>query len=139
VNAPVFATFLLGMFWRRATGHGAFFGLVLGTVAAALHHGLTLPVGDAAGVKGGWLGILHQYPSEMAQNFYTAIFAWSVCFVATILISLFTRAPDPARLEGLVYSLTPKIVDKEGPWWNRPVVLGLIVLLGAAALNFIFR
>ena len=24
VNAPLFATFLLGMFWRRSTGHGAF-------------------------------------------------------------------------------------------------------------------
>ena len=47
VNAPLFATFLLGMFWKRATGHGAFFGLVLGTLAAAVHHGLTLPDGRA--------------------------------------------------------------------------------------------
>ena len=30
VNAPLFATFLLGMFWKRATGHGAFFGLLVG-------------------------------------------------------------------------------------------------------------
>jgi solute:Na+ symporter, SSS family len=43
VNAPLFATFLLGMFWKRATGHGAFFGLVSGTLAAAVHHGLTSP------------------------------------------------------------------------------------------------
>src|SRR6185437_2515923 len=42
VNAPLFATFLLGMFWRRATGHGAFFGLLAGTAAAAAHHGLSL-------------------------------------------------------------------------------------------------
>ena len=55
VNAPLFATFLLGMFWRRATGHGAFFGLLSGTLAAALHHGLTLPVGATMGIKGGWL------------------------------------------------------------------------------------
>jgi SSS family solute:Na+ symporter len=59
VNAPVFATFLLGMFWKRATGHGAFTGLVCGTLAAALHHGLTLPDGAAAGVKGGWLALVH--------------------------------------------------------------------------------
>src|SRR5438477_9148060 len=56
VNAPLLASFLLGMFWKRATGHGAFAGLVTGTAAAALHHGLTLPVGAAIGVKGGWLG-----------------------------------------------------------------------------------
>src|SRR5689334_17615083 len=72
VNAPLFATFLLGMFWKRATGHGAFMGLVSGTLAAALHHGLTLPIGSGIGVKGGWLGMLHTYPSEMAQNFWTA-------------------------------------------------------------------
>src|SRR5436309_4252674 len=45
VNAPLFATFLLGIFWKRTTGHGAFVGLLSGTCAAALHHGLTLPVG----------------------------------------------------------------------------------------------
>ena len=38
VNAPLFATFLLGMFWKRTTGHGAFTGLLGGTLAAALHH-----------------------------------------------------------------------------------------------------
>ena len=55
VNAPLFATFLLGMFWKRSTGHGAFTGLLAGTAAAALHHGLTLPAGAVAGIKGGWL------------------------------------------------------------------------------------
>src|SRR5207249_7102139 len=74
VNAPLFATFLLGMFWRRTTGHGAFLGLLSGTAAAALHHGLTLPAAALMGLKGGWLGtIVHHYPSEMAQNFWTAI------------------------------------------------------------------
>ena len=54
VNAPLFATFLLGMFWKRTTGHGAFGGLLSGTVAAAVHHGLTLPVGRGRGDQG-WL------------------------------------------------------------------------------------
>jgi len=53
VNAPLFATFLLGMFWKRATGHGAFVGLLAGTLAAAIHHGLTLPTGATWGFKGG--------------------------------------------------------------------------------------
>jgi SSS family solute:Na+ symporter len=94
VNAPLFATFLLGMFWKRATGHGAFLGLLSGTLAAAAHHGLTLPLHAVAGVKGGWFGARHIYPSEMAQNFWTAIFAWSACFVVTILVSLLTRARE---------------------------------------------
>ena len=69
VNAPLFATFLLGMFSKRTTGHGAFTGLLAGTMGALMHHGLTLPLGDAAGIHGGWITVLHRYPSDMAQNF----------------------------------------------------------------------
>ncbi len=76
VNAPLFATFLLGMFWKRATGHGAFSGLIAGTAAAMLHHGLTLPIEARPGIHGGWIAVLHHYPSDMAQNFWTAIFAF---------------------------------------------------------------
>jgi SSS family solute:Na+ symporter len=102
VNAPLFATFLLGMFWKRTTGHGAFIGLLSGTLGAALHHGLTLPKGAVVGIKGGWFGTLHTYPSEMAQNFWTAIFAWTTCFVITILVSLMTKPREESELSGLV-------------------------------------
>ncbi|RPI28201.1 MAG: Na+/galactose cotransporter [Acidobacteria bacterium] len=141
VNAPLFATFLLGMFWKRATGHGAFGGLLLGTMAAAFHHGLTLPVNAAAGIKGGWMitDVVHRYPSEMAQNFWTAIFAWTVCFVMTIVISLATRrSKSDQELTGLVYSLTPKPAEEEAAWYRRPTGFGLIVLVLALILNIIF-
>jgi SSS family solute:Na+ symporter len=138
VNAPLLATFLLGMFWKRATGHGAFAGLVAGTAAATLHHGLTLPIGAIAGVKGGWLGHVSTYPSEMAQNFWTAIDAWTVCFVVTIVVSLVTRPRDDRDLVGLVYSLTEKPRDEQLAWYRRPVILGAIVLAGTAALNLVF-
>jgi SSS family solute:Na+ symporter len=138
VNAPLFATFLLGMFWKRATGHGAFTGLLAGTLAAALHHGLTLPAGAFAGVKGGWFGARHFYPSEMAQNFWTAIFAWTTCFVVTILVSLLTRPREERELTGLVYSLTDRPRDDRAPWYQRPATLGVIVLLMTIVLNIIF-
>lgn len=140
VNAPLFATFLLGMFWRRATADGAFYGLISGTLAAALHHGLTLPAGAAAGIKGGWLGMaLDVYPSEMAQNFWTAIYAWTVCFFATILISLVTRSKKTdEELRGLVYALTPRIKGEGGAWYTRPATLGLVVLIASALLNWMF-
>src|SRR6266480_3891130 len=67
VNAPLFATFLLGMFWKRATGHGAFLGLLAGTGAAAATHGLTV-----AEQKGGWIAKVYEFPSTMAQNFWIA-------------------------------------------------------------------
>src|SRR6476660_4094110 len=129
VNAPLLATFLLGMFWKRATGHGAFAGLVSGTAAAALHHGLTLPAGAIAGVKGGWIAAVGAYPSEMAQNFWTAIDAWTVCFVVTIVVSLMTRPRDERELAGLVYSLTERPRDAQLPWHRRPAVLGVVVLV----------
>src|ERR1051325_6039140 len=78
VNAPLFATFLLGMFWKHATPNGAFFGLLGGTGAAALTWLLTVAEG-----KGGLLAVLHTFPSTMAQNFWIAIFAWSGCFLTT--------------------------------------------------------
>jgi SSS family solute:Na+ symporter len=138
VNAPLFATFLLGMFWKRATGHGAFLGLLSGIIAAALHHGLTLPAGGAVGVKGGWFGATHIYPSEMAQNFWTAIFAWTSCFVVTIVVSLVTKRRDEKELVGLVYSLTERPKEAHLPWYQRPAILGVIVLLMTLVLNIIF-
>lgn len=139
VNAPLFATFMLGMFWKRATGHGAFFGLLGGTLAAAVHHGLTLPAGSGAGVKGGFLGpVVHIYPSEMAQNFWTAIFAWTTCFVITILISLLTRPRPEEELKGLVYSLTPKLKDEGLSWYQKPALLALVVIVLLVLLNLIF-
>jgi len=140
VNAPLFATFLLGMFWRRTTGHGAFYGLLLGTLAAAAHHGLTLPHGAVAGLKGGFLGaVLHTYPSEMAQNFWTAIMAWSACFLATIGISLATpRLKTDDELRGLVYALTPRQSDHGLTWFQRPATLGAVVLGLTLVLNIIF-
>jgi SSS family solute:Na+ symporter len=138
VNAPLFATFLLGMFWKRATGHGAFLGLLAGTVAAALHHGCTVPVGSPLGVKGGWLTVLHNYPSEMAQNFWTAIWAFSACFAVTIAVSLITRPRQEKELVGLVYSLTPKARAKDESWYGRPAVIGGAVLAASLVLNLIF-
>jgi SSS family solute:Na+ symporter len=140
INAPLFATFLLGMFWKRATGHGAFYGLLSGTTAAALHHGLTQPFGATTLIKGGWLGtILHTYPSEMAQNFWTAIFAWTSCFVITLLISWMTRQQKTREdLTGLVYSLTPRVKDDSRHWYQRPVFLAVIVGILTIILNIIF-
>jgi SSS family solute:Na+ symporter len=140
VNAPLFATFLLGMFWRRTTGHGAFYGLLIGTAAAAMHHGLVLPHGATPGLKGAFFGtVLHTYPSEMAQNFWTAIFAWSACFVATIVISLATRRnKSDDELKGLVYALTPRLTDHEIVWYKRPATLAVLVLALTLVLNVIF-
>jgi SSS family solute:Na+ symporter len=134
VNAPLFATFLLGMFWKRTTGHGAFTGLLAGTAAAATTHGLTL-----AENKGGWLGsAVHTFPSTMAQNFWIAIFAWSACFLVTIIVSLVSRPKPLSELRNLVYGLTDIPHESGTPWYKRPAPLALIVIAAVVLLNVLF-
>ncbi|HSY43975.1 MAG TPA: hypothetical protein VK811_08675, partial [Candidatus Acidoferrum sp.] len=148
VNAPLFATFLLGMFWARTTGTGAFIGLILGTFTSALFHALTIYTGSTAGyIHGAYLWLLLGksvpaacfLPSSMAQNFWLASFAFGSCFVFTTLISLATaRTKSDAELKGLVYSLTPKIKDDEQHFLLRPAVLATILLVCCVILNIIF-
>ena len=139
INAPLFAAFLLGMFWKRTTGHAAFWGLIGGTVAATIHHGLTLPAGVPVGVKGGYINILHTYASEMAQNFWTAIYAFSAALVLTLVITLLTRRlKSDEDLKGLVYSLTPRIQDDSKYWYQKPGFLAIIVGTVALALSILF-
>ena len=135
VNAPLFATFLLGMFWKRTTGHGAFTGLVSGTLAATVTHGITLAEG-----KGGWLlgTPVHEFRSAMGQNFSIAIAAWTTCFVVTVAVSLLTRPKPDDAMRGLVYSLTERPKATEARWYARPAVLAVIVLAATILLNVVF-
>ncbi len=124
-NAPLFATFLLGMFWKRATAAGAFWGLVGGISAAMAHHLLNTRH-------------LLRYQSDMAANFYGAIYAWTACFVVTILISLATPAPREADLRGLVYALSDRPPSADLPWFRRPLFWGIVVLGFVTWLNLKF-
>ena len=75
----------------------------------------------------------------MAQNFWLAAFAFTVCLVLTAIISLVTsRTKSDSELKGLVYSLTPKIVDNNAPIWQRPAVAGTLLLICCVILNLIF-
>jgi SSS family solute:Na+ symporter len=139
VNAPLFATFVLGMFWKRTTSHGAFYGLLGGTAGSMLFHATTLATGNVPGIKGGYIAVLATLPSEMAQNFWLATCAFCTCFLLTIAISLATkRTKTDPELQGLVYSLTKKIVDEEQSWYARPAFLGCVLLVGCALMNFLF-
>ena len=140
INAPLFAVIFLGMFWKRTTGHAAFTGLLLGFIAALLHHGLTVPEGATTLVKGGWIAVLHTYPVEMAQNFWTAIIAFGVSTVLTVGLSLLTRKlKSDEELKGLVYSLTPReLDDKSLPWYERPAGLAILVSVVAIVLTVMF-
>ena len=133
VNGPLFATFLLGMFWKRTTGHGAFWGLVAGTLAAAITHGLTIAEG-----KGGWISPMYPISSGMGQAFIVASFSWIANFFTTIAVSLVTKPKPDEELRGLVYSLTEKVYGTEKRWYLKPAPLGIILLIITILLNIIF-
>jgi len=74
----------------------------------------------------------------MAQNFSTAIVAWTVCFLVTVLVSLITVPRQADQLKGLVYSLTERGYEKPAAWYLNPALLAPLVLIAALALNLIF-
>ena len=133
VNGPLFATFLLGMFWKRTTGHGAFWGLVCGTLAAAATHGLTIAEG-----KGGWIAPMFEIKSGMGQAFIVAAVSWLVNFFTTIFVSLATMPKPDEELKGLVYSLTEKPKYTSDKWYMRIVPIAVILLAITIILNIIF-
>jgi len=133
VNAPLFATFLLGMFWKKCTSNGAFWGLLSGTATAALTYSLTVAEG-----KGGSIANLHTFYSGTSQAFNIAWISFSVCLIVTYVISLFTEKKPENKLVGLVYSLTPRQQDKNRVWYKNPLYLATIVVVITVILNIVF-
>lgn len=133
VNAPLFATMLLGMFFARITSAGAFWGLIAGMVSS---FSLFLAV------KFGWISAslvtLSENASPMAANFWRAWWAWLVCFTVTILVSAFTTPRPKAQLAGLVKGLTPAAKDDRLRFYQRPGTMALAALAVFLILNLIF-
>jgi SSS family solute:Na+ symporter len=123
-NAPLFATFLLGMFWKRCTPWGAFWGLVIGTSTAVAHYLMT--------------GHQLHYPSLMAGNFWRSIYAWLACFICTIAISFFTKPKPESELVGLVYGMSPVPPGDPVSWYKRPAVLAGMILAITVVANIVF-
>ncbi len=122
---PMSTAFLLGMFWKRATPTGAFYGMVVGVAANLVHYGFY------------HFGFIH-YPTDMAANAYIIIVGWPLGFAVAVGLSLITQPRPESELEGLVYSLSKVIRFKSVPWHQRPGVWGLAVLTILGLLAWVF-
>jgi solute:Na+ symporter, SSS family len=133
VNAPLFATMLLGMFWARCTSAGAFWGLILGMASS---------FGMFIGINFGWINsailTFSEKPTDMGNNMWRAWWAWLICFVATIVISLFTKPKPKEELVGLVKGLTAETVSIDEPWYKKPAFIAIVALAILIALNVYF-
>ena len=134
VNAPLFATMLLGMFWKRTSPNGAFYGLLIGMVTSVtLFIMLKFSMIDIPN-----LGISPSF-SEMSNNLWRAWWAWLITFVFTIGISLVTKPKPDEELVGLVKGLTAiKDDSNTGPLLSRPRFWGIVSLILCLLLNIYF-
>jgi SSS family solute:Na+ symporter len=130
-NAPLFATFIIAMFWRRATPWAGFWGLAAGTLAAVgthfLHSRGPLDLG-----------------SPLSADFWGAVAAFVVDAVVTVVVSLATKPKPEGDLRGLVWGLTPhrdRTAERdpaERVWYRRPAVLGIGALILTVLLYLLF-
>ena len=130
-NAPLFATFILGMFWKRMTPTAGWVGLVSGTAAAIVFWALSLGADPVVSLPG------------QGVAFLAASIAFVTDIVVSLIVSTFTTPKPDAELVGFVHSVTPKeqLVDAHEttlPWYRRTVPLGILCLAMVIALNLIF-
>jgi len=136
-NAPLFATFILGMFWKRMTPKAGWMGLVAGTLAAVVV--AILSVDSLGGLSMGVLPLTGQ-----GASFVAAGAAFVVDIVVSLGVSQMTAPKPVAELAGLVYSETP-VEERTDPeahtlaWFRRPTLMAGISLVMVIALNVIFR
>jgi SSS family solute:Na+ symporter len=133
VNAPLFATMLLGMFVRWITPNGAFWGLLAGMGSS-----FTLFLA----VKFNWIEksviTLSDVASDMAANFWRAWWAWLICFGVTIAVSLATKRKPDEELVGLVKGLTKEAAAAHVPWVKTPEFYAILSLVALIVLNFYY-
>ncbi len=133
VNAPLFATMLLGMFIVWITPNGAFWGLLAGMASS---------FGMYIAVKFGWIArsaiSVSHVSSDMAANFWRAWWAWLICFAVTILVSLFTKKRPREELVGLVKGLTKEVETKAISFYKKPEFYAIISVIVLIILNIYF-
>jgi SSS family solute:Na+ symporter len=130
-NAPLFATFIIGMFWKRMTAWAGFWGLLAGTFGAAFIFVTSESGVDSFGFEE---PLLFTFGSALTASFWGAAVAFGADALVTVVVTLVTRPKPESELEGLVYGTTVDmgdLADTKG-WWRSPIILGT----GALALSF---
>jgi SSS family solute:Na+ symporter len=125
-NAPLFATFLLGMFTTWATPAAGFWGLLAGILAALLHNIL---------FRLHWI----HYGSDMSANFYGAMAGWTVCFATTCVVSLWTARKPAEQLAGVVFQRHPAEEKSKPHLMRAPWIMAVTIAVICILLNWIFR
>ncbi len=127
-NAPLFATFIIGMFWKRMTPWAGLYGLIAGTAGAAIAHYSN---------KWGWIDL----GSDQAAAFWGAIAAFVADALVTVVVSMFTQPKPVEELQGLVYGMAntaDELSEEDKAWYRKPWVLAVGALGLTLILSIIF-
>jgi solute:Na+ symporter, SSS family len=127
-NAPLFAAFIIGMFWKRMTPWAGFWGLVAGTVVAAV---------TWIGYKVGWFS----FGSDLDESMWGAGLAFVSVSAVAVAVTFMTTSKPREELQGLVYGMANEdeyAARRTHAWWESPKLLGFTTLAGAAILTIIF-
>ncbi|HLA39387.1 MAG TPA: Na+/galactose cotransporter, partial [Candidatus Glassbacteria bacterium] len=131
--APLFATVLLGMFWKRTTAKAGFWGLLLGMcTSVGIFFGVRAEILDPRIVA------FSANPSTMAINMWQAAWAFTVNLIATVVITFFTRPKPDSELVGLVYGVSAVPHEGPSPWYRRPAMWAWLSFAIFLVLNIIF-
>jgi SSS family solute:Na+ symporter len=131
--APLFATVLIGMLWKRATSKGGFWGLFAGSVSSIAM--FTLVKVDPSKIA--WIA-LSPHAKDMAENMYRALWSFLICVSVTVIVSLLTKPKTAAELKGLTYGFTDIPSEGHMPFYKRPWFWAIGVGAFFAILQWIF-
>jgi SSS family solute:Na+ symporter len=126
-NAPLFATFIIGMYWKRMTPWAGFWGLVAGTAGAAATYYLN---------QGGVIDL----GSDQSSAFWGACVAFGADAIVSVVVSLFTQPKPVEELQGLVHGMANEaeaLSKEEQAWYRQPWLLA-VGALGLTVLVSLF-
>ncbi|MEU5531021.1 sodium:solute symporter family protein [Micromonospora chersina] len=123
-NAPLFGTFIIGMFWKRMSALAGFWSLLSGTVVALGTYLLYRA------------GVIH-FNSDLEESFWGAGLAFVTVAVVAAIVTPLTRPKPADELTGLVYGLSDTTLKDDSlagdaAWYRSPVLLGVIAVVLAA-------
>ncbi|HWY42661.1 MAG TPA: sodium:solute symporter family protein [Candidatus Sulfotelmatobacter sp.] len=131
--APLFGTVVLGMLWKRATGPGGFWGLLLGT-ASSISMWAWVKV-DPSALR---YVAMSPHAKALAQDMYQALWSFLVCVIVTVVVSLATKPKTDSELNGLVYGLTQVPSVGNLPIYQKPLFWAGVVVVIFFVLNIYF-
>ncbi|GGQ54711.1 sodium:solute symporter family protein [Couchioplanes azureus] len=127
INAPLFATFIVGMFWKRMSAWAGFWSLLLGTLASLTLY--LLHLGDVVA-----------FNSDLEESFWGAGLAFVTAVAVAVAVTLVTAPKPESDLRGLVYGLGGSatsgetVLAADRVWWRNPALLGGIAVVLAFVL-----